>query len=120
MEKQIESIIRKAEERFRAKQQLTTLSLGIDTLKRLSQFPTSGYKESGMERISQSLFTGLPEHVVSLRVGEDRISRSPDVIEQVLEKERLEWTLPEVDQYAASVARTVGIRWTSKFPKGAR
>lgn len=104
------------EERFHRIQQVTALSLGLDILKKLSTTENGENRQRGIERIRESVFSYIPNDVTAILVGEEIASRPEESIEQIPEDKRRVWTLVDMDQYAAAVARTAGIRWERKFP----
>ncbi len=58
----------------------------------------------------------LPNYVTSVKVNDDLIvSRHVLEIQKIEEKHRQTWTLARIDEYAASVAKSIHQPWISKF-----
>ncbi len=90
------------------------------TLQQLAEAPTKAYDEQFLQelnrRVGSMLWPAIPIDVTELDLGNIKILRDQTQVGTILPQQRKTWDLPQVDQYAATVARTIGKPYTPKFP----
>ncbi|SRR6266700_211640 len=99
---------------------LILLDMTLQEIKRVSESPARKpeFQQEHLRRLGGTLWDALPQDVTTLNLGQDEtISRSEDHLQRIPEHQRRTWDLPEVDQFASTVARAIGKPYTSKFPR---